>query len=492
MASISDETKYESARISENHQYPHKFNVTMDIEDCIKTYYNKISDGSKHHDMVVSIAGRVLEIRTAGKISFLTITSNGFNIQVICQVGEYKGNPNHINQIGRGDVIGVKDGFMGKSKKGELSVFITNDIEILVPCHTMMPKQHFGLTDPELRVTHRYMDLVVNPKMMKNLTVYSEVITFIRTFLNKMKYREVFTPILSRLAGGANAKPFATYHNDLRENMFMRIAPELFLKMLICGGYERVYELGKQFRNESIDPTHNPEFTSLEFYQAYADYNDMLEIGEKMISELVLSVNGSYNVKYYMDEKEVEINFKPPYRKIDILTELEEKTGEKFPQDLGNDESLAFYEKICEKYKICCSNPRTHSRLLDKIIGHFIEPQCINPTFVMNHPLVMSPLAKTHRKDSRLTERFELFVCGMELANAYTELNNHMEQLERFKAQMAEKDKGNDEAQTIDKNFINALKFGLPPTGGFGLGIDRLVMMLTGSTTIRDVIAFPM
>jgi len=305
-----------------------------------------------------------------------------------------------------------------------------------------------------------------------------------------MDFIEVHTPILSNTAGGANAKPFITHHNDLDQNMFLRIAPELYLKRLVVGGLPRVYEIGPQFRNESIDLTHNPEFYSLEFYMAFADYYDLIEICENLLKSLIYNIIG--NNKFTFDSREIDCS--TPFNKIDIIEYLEKNIGE-IPYDVKKDYSseLArnYFDNICIKHSIECVNPRTTSRLIDKLIGHYIEPQCINPTFVMNHPCVMSPLAKPHRDNPQLTERFELFINGMEIANAYTELNDPVIQRKRFMEQVEFKRSGDSEAQDIDEDFIEALEYGLPPTGGFGLGIERLVMLLTGKNNIKDVTTFP-
>lgn len=484
--------QYENTRIAENHTYPHKFNTTCTFKEYIEKY-NSVDDGSRHRDKVESIAGRILEIRTSGKkLVFITMISNGLTLQVISHIDEYKGSKTfaEANNVCRGDIVGIKDGFVGKSHKGELSIFTTNEIIMLTPCHVMLTKQYFGISDTDFRVKNRWMDMISNPSMLNTLKTRSKIINYLRQFLLDDDYVEVETPVISRELGGAAAKPFITYHNDLKEKMYMRIAPELFLKKLVVGGIDRVFEIGKQFRNEGLDTTHQAEFTSMECYKAYADYNDMIQFCEDMMSYITKKVTGDLIIKYMHNNKEVELDFLPPYRRIDIVKELEKQTGVTFPSDLNN--SHDFFDDLCKKKEIECSDPRTTSRLIDKLIAHYIEPQCINPTFVMNHPKVMSPLAKGHRTNPNLTERFELFVCGMELANAYTELNNHIVQKERLQEQLQEKKDGNDEAHNIDDSFINALKCGLPPTGGFGLGVDRFVMLLTNNLSIRDVIAFPM
>ena len=312
------------------------------------------------------------------------------------------------------------------------------------------------------------------------------VVQNIKDYLNKMHFTEVNTPILSNQAGGANAKPFETYHNDLKSKMFLRIAPELFLKQLVVGGMERVYEIGPQFRNESADTSHNPEFISLEFYMAYTDYNQLMIIAEDLLSQLVFRIKGKYQFTY----QDTEIDFTPPFQRIDFMKELEKYIGQ-IPDNYESVEMKQFLIEKCLEHNVQCSEPKTIPRLLDKLAGHFIEPQCKNPTFLINHPVIMSPLAKWNRDDKRLTERFELFANFFELCNAYTELNDPLMQRKTFEKQMQDKKDGDSEAQEIDENFINALEIGLPPTGGFGLGIERLVMLLCDKAYIRDVIAFP-
>lgn len=490
------EEQYEKTRLESfegKDMFPHKFHVTCIFEEYISKY-NKVNAGDRLKDNVESIAGRVLEIRKSGaKLYFITVTSNGNTLQVISDIREYMGTNFHQgNNVSRGDIIGITNGFAGKSLKGELSIYTTCDIQILAPCFKFLAKQNHGLTDPDLRIKTRWIDMITNPFMINNLKTRHQVFTLLRQFLNYMGFTEVHTPVVSENVGGASAKPFTTFHNDLKKAMFMRISPELYLKKLVVGGLDRVYEIGPQFRNESIDTTHNPEFYSLEFYIAYSDYNDIMQICEKMLSHIVKKIHGTTQIKYNYEGKDIEIDFAPPYRKIDIISELEKLTEVTFPDDLTTDASEKFLNELCRTNKIECSEPRTICRLLDKLIGHYIEPQCINPTYVMNHPAAMSVLAKQHRTNPHLTERFELFVCGMELANAYTELNNPQVQKERFDQQLKEKNSGNDEAQSVDDGFIDALKTGLPPTGGFGLGIERFIMILTNSSTIKDVIAFPL
>lgn len=480
----------EAIKASGVNPYPHKFEITMTFDDY-NTEYNYIDSGMRCTDIHESLAGRVLEIRDASsKLIFMTIFSNQHKLQFIFSKELYctPDNFHDVKKIHRGDIIGV-NGFVGKSKHGELSLF-ANSFIILTPCLDVLPKAHFGLSDNVLK--RRYLDMVVNQQIGNTLKIKSQVINHIREYLNKLEFTEVFTPILQNKAGGANAKPFKTHHNDLNADMVMRIAPELFLKQLVVGGMDRVYEIGQQFRNETIDRTHNPEFMSLEFYMAYADYNDLMSMCEVLLSSIVFKIKGNYIVEYFNEKQNetLKLDFTPPFKRIDFMSELEKHIG-KFPDDYTSDEMMEFLKQSCEKNNIICDNPKTIPRLLDKLAGHFLENQCMNPTFLINHPLIMSPLAKYHRDDPRITERFELFVNYFELSNAYTELNDPLIQRKTFEKQMEDKKNGDEEAQEIDYEFISALEFGLPPCGGFGLGIERFIMLLTNKPFIRDVISFP-
>lgn len=294
------------------------------------------------------------------------------------------------------------------------------------------------------------------------------------------------------LAGGATAKPFTTHHNYLHRDLFLRVAPELFLKMLIIGGLDKVYEIGKNFRNEGMDHTHNPEFTSMEFYWAYADYNDLMDISEQLLSEMVLELTGSSIVTIHNDAgEEVKVDFATPWKRISMMEELYKHLGETCEADIESEEARAFFDAHCKKHNVDCANPRTTARLIDKLVGEFIEGTLVNPTFMIEQPQLMCPLAKYHRNKPGLTERFELFINKHEFANAYTELNDPFIQRKLFEGQMTAKAQGDDEAMPIDEGFIEAMEHGLPPTGGFGLGIDRLCMLLTDSITIQEVILFP-
>jgi lysyl-tRNA synthetase class 2 len=358
----------------------------------------------------------------------------------------------------------------------------------------MLPTEHFGFKDQEQRHRNRFLDLIMNDSTRNTFITRSKIIKAVRKYLDERDFLEVQTPMMNKIAGGATARPFKTYHNELDMELYMRIAPELYLKELVVGGLERVYEIGRQFRNEGIDLTHNPEFTTCEFYMAYADYNDVLNMTEELVSELVKEVTGSYETVYHTQDGEIyNVNWARPWRRVEMIPALEEATGEKFPpaDQLHTAETNEFLKKVLKKVNVDCSEPRTNSRMIDKLVGEFIEETAINPTFIIGHPEVMSPLAKYHRDTPGLCERFEAFVCKKEICNAYTELNDPFDQRLRFEEQANQKAAGDDEAQLIDETFCQSLEYGLPPTGGWGMGIDRLVMFLTDHYSIKEVLTFP-
>jgi lysyl-tRNA synthetase class 2 len=376
---------------------------------------------------------------------------------------------------------------LGKTKVGEISIFATNII-LLAPCLHDLPKEQYAITDYDVKYRQRYLDMISNQSTRYNLITRSKIIKYLRNYLDNMDFLEVETPILHTNYGGANAKPFITHHNDYKMNMYMRISPELFLKQLIIGGMGKIYEIGKQFRNESIDTCHLPEFESIELYQSPADYTNMMKLCEDFFRAVVYYIHQTYEIKY----KGHELDFEKPFRQIDFLEYLSEKTGYNF---IGKDLTEQIVKEdllgLLEKYNVKCPPPLTIPRILDKLCGHFIESECIQPTFIIHHPKIMSPLAKPHRSNPLITERFELFICESEYANAYTELNDPEIQKQAFNKQFEDKNSGDSEAQNPDMDFVTALEYGLPPTGGLGIGIDRLVMLLTGQESIREIVTFP-
>ena len=449
-------------------------------------------DGEEKREVV--IAGRMMTRRVMGKASFVELQDSKGRIQVYVTRDDIcpEENKDLYNVVFKrlldiGDVIGIK-GFVFKTQTGEISVH-AQSLTLLSKALKPLPivKYKDGVAydkfdDPELRYRQRYVDLIVNDGVKDTFLQRATVLRTMRKVLDEAGYTEVETPTLQAIAGGASARPFITHFNALNTDMYMRIATELYLKRLIVGGFEGVYEIGKNFRNEGMDRNHNPEFTCMELYVQYKDYNWMMAFTEKLLETICIAVNGSA-------EREIDgqmISFKAPYRRLPILDAIKEKTG----YDL-NEKTEDEIREICKKLDMEVDESMGKGKLIDEIFGEFCEGTFIQPTFITDYPVEMSPLTKMHRSKPGLTERFELMVNGKELANAYSELNDPIDQEERFKEQMKLADKGDDEAMIIDQDFLRALQYGMPPTSGIGIGIDRLVMLMTGKTFIQEVLFFP-
>ena len=442
----------------------------------------------------VTIAGRIMSRRIMGSASFFELQDHTGRIQVYIRRDDVcpEGDPTLYNTVFKklldiGDFIGI-EGFAFRTNTGELSVHcrkftvLSKSIRPLPIVKEKDGQQFDALTDPEVRYRQRYVDLVVNPKVREVFAKRAKIIATMREYFNEHGCLEVETPILQPIPGGASARPFITHHNALDIDFYMRIATELYLKRLIVGGFDGVYEFGKNFRNEGMDRTHNPEFTCMEIYIAYKDYRWMMEFTENMLERIALAVNGTTEVE--IDGK--QISFKAPFRRLTMTDAIREKTG----YDITG-QSEAELREACKRLNVEIDDTMGKGKLIDAIFGQYCEEDLVQPTFICDYPIEMSPLCKRHRDNQDLTERFELFVAGKELCNAYSELNDPIDQLERFQEQMRLSERGDDEAMFIDMDFVRALEYGMPNCSGMGMGIDRLTMFMTGQTSIQDVLFFP-
>ena len=437
-----------------------------------------------YEEQTVRVAGRLMSKRGQGKVMFCDLQDSTGRIQLfvkIDEMGEEEYARFKKNDIG--DIIGC-EGKVFKTKTGEISVR-TNAITLLSKSLLPLPEKYHGLTDKETRFRQRYVDLMVNPDVKRNFIIRSQFIKYMRNYLDNMNYVEVETPVLNTIAGGAAARPFITHHNTLDIDMFMRIATELPLKRLIIGGMDRVYESGRIFRNEGMDPKHNPEFTTVELYQAYADFHDMMDIAEGILSGAAKEILGTYELEW-MGEK---IDLTPGWRRLTMVDAVKEYVGIDFGAVTDDAEAVALAGSV--GVELADAAEKTWGNALYATFDQKVEEHLIQPTFITMYPVEVSPLTKKSPTDPRVTERFELFVCHSELANAYSELNDPIDQRERFMKQVEQRERGDDETEMLDEDFLNAMEYGMPPTGGMGMGIDRCVMMLTGNDTIREVILFP-
>ena len=432
----------------------------------------------------VKVAGRLMSKRGMGKVSFCDLQDRDGRIQLYARQDEmdeevYK----KFKKFDIGDIVGV-EGEAFRTQRGEMSVRAHNII-LLSKSLLPLPEKFHGLQDKELRFRQRYVDLMVNPEVKKNFVIRSQFIKFMRNYLDNMGYMEVETPVLNTIAGGAAARPFITHHNTLDIDMYMRIATELPLKRLIVGGMDRVYEIGRIFRNEGMDPKHNPEFTTVEMYQAYADFHTMMDIAEGILAGAAKEINGSYQMEWMGEQ----IDLTPGWRRLTMVDAVKEYVGVDFGAITDDAEAVAAAKAV--GVELADAAEKTWGNALYACFDQKVEEKLIQPTFITMYPVEVSPLTKRSPADPRLTERFELFICHSELANAYSELNDPIDQRQRFEKQVEQRERGDDETEMLDEDFLTAMEYGMPPTGGMGMGIDRCVMLLTGADTIREVILFP-
>ncbi|MGC8747868.1 MAG: lysine--tRNA ligase [Candidatus Kapaibacteriota bacterium] len=468
--------------------YPYQFNKTHSALE-IKSNFK---DDNPEPFSKVSVAGRIMTFRRMGKATFCDIQDETDKIQIYFRKNDLPDSYDLLKYLDIGDIIGI-DGFVFRTKMGEITIHAQN-YQLLCKALTPIPVPkveedesgnkiiHDQFTDKELRYRRRYVDLIVNPDVREVFRKRARIISFIRDYFDRRGWLEVETPILQPIYGGASARPFITHHNALDIDLYLRIADELYLKRLIVGGFEGVYEISKNFRNEGMDKMHNPEFTALEIYVAYKDYYWIMELVEDLLNSLVNYLFGKDTIIY----DNVEINFKKPFARKKMFDLFKEYLGE----DLRYKTELELL-KIAQQFELELPTNANKAKILDEIFSEIVQPNLIQPTFVMDYPIEMSPLAKKHREEQGLVERFELFVNGFELANAFSELNDPRDQRARFEEQAKLRAKGDEEAMVIDEDFLYALEVGMPPTGGLGIGIDRLVMLLTKQKSIRDVILFP-
>ncbi|MDD4876158.1 MAG: lysine--tRNA ligase [Dehalococcoidales bacterium] len=474
--------KLDRIRKQDINPYPNRYQRTHTATQAVDLLTKQETAGKKN-PMLINIGGRIMAIRKMGKGSFVDIRDGSGKIQLLFQ--NMDGYDEKIRELFEnldiGDIIGAS-GKIFRTRRGEPTVEV-EDFTLLAKSLHPLPEKWHGLSDVDTRYRQRYLDLIANTEVKEAFKMRSQIITAIRQFLNERGFLEVETPILQSAAGGALAKPFITHHNTLDQDYYLRIALELYLKRLIVGGYDKVYEIGRTFRNEGISTRHNPEFTMLESYEAYADYKDVMNMVEEMVSKIIWQILGKYEVNFGDDV----ISFEPPWQRVDLRQTIEKYSGiniDKFPDvDTLRDEMLRLNMEADPK--------KDRGKLIDWLISTFVEPKLVQPTFLLDYPLDMSPLAKAKPGEDGVVERFEAFAGGIEIANAFSELNDPLEQRRRFTEQLQMRQGEDEEKWTIDEDYLHALEYGMPPTGGLGIGIDRLVMLLTGQESIREVILFP-
>lgn len=452
-----------------------KYDVTDSASEIIGSFEN-------YEGKYVSLAGRLMSKRGMGKASFCDLQDRDGKIQLYVKIDDIGAESyEDFKKFDIGDMIGVK-GTVFKTHKGEISIK-TEKIVLLAKSLQPLPEKWHGLKDMDLRYRQRYVDLIVNPEVRKTFIIRSKIIKAIRKFLDDRGYLEVDTPILNTIPGGATAKPFVTHHNTLDMDMYMRIAPELYLKRLIVGGLEKVYEMGRMFRNEGMSIKHNPEFTMMEVYEAYTDYKGMMELTETLISSVAAEVLGTTVISYQGQE----VDITPPWNRLTMTEAVRKYSGVDFESITSDAEA----RNIAKEKKIHVKDGMGKGEILNLMFEEFVEENLIQPTFITDYPVEISPLTKKKPEQPELTERFELFITGREMANAYSELNDPIDQKERFVNQVKKREAGDEEANMMDDDYVNALEYGMPPTGGLGIGIDRLIMLLTDSYSIRDILLFP-
>lgn len=467
----------------EGFAYPNQFKREHLAADLCKAHDQTSAEALAENPIAVSVAGRIMLRRIMGKASFIHLQDSTGRIQLYVTrdslgVDAYE----HFKHWDLGDIVGAT-GHLFRTKTDELTIKVT-DIQLLTKALHPMPDKFHGLTDQEMRYRQRYVDLMMNDSTRQTFITRSRLISFIRNFLLREQYLEVETPMMHAIPGGATAKPFSTHHNALDMPLFLRVAPELFLKRLVVGGFDRVFEINRNFRNEGLSTRHNPEFTMLEFYQAYADYHDLIRLTERLLRELAVHLTGSTSITY---QGEV-IDFGKPFLQLSVKDSIVHFNADITLTDLNCIERVS---AILQAKKIAIPKDAGLGRLHIELFEHTVEHRLIDPTFITEYPTEISPLARSNDHNPDITDRFELFIAGREIANGFSELNDPIDQAERFMAQVRQKDAGDDEAMHFDQDYITALEYGLPPTAGEGIGIDRLAMLFTDSPSIRDVILFP-
>ncbi len=462
--------------------FGHRFEITDFSKNIKDEYQDMTHDELEELHKEVTVAGRIMFIRKMGKASFFSIKDKLGNIQIYISINDVGEEAYTLfKSADIGDIVGIK-GVLMKTQTGEITIKCL-EYTHLVKALRPLPEKYHGLNDVEERYRRRYVDLIMNDDARRIAFARPKIIRSIRRYLDNLGYTEVETPVLNTILGGAAAKPFITHHNAQNIDMYLRIATELPLKRLLVGGMDAVYEIGRLFRNEGMDRKHNPEFTTIELYKAFSDLEGMMDICEGIISTAAYELNGTYEVDFLGSH----INLAPKYKRAHMVDLIKEKTGIDFFQDMSFEDA----KKLALEHGIEVEKHFGYGHIVNAFFESFVEETIIEPTFVFGHPIEISPLAKKDPNDPRFTERFELFICGSEYGNAFTELNDPIDQYERFASQLKERELGNDEANDMDIDFIEALEYGMPPAGGLGIGIDRLVMLLTGAETVREVILFP-